>query len=135
MCGGPSARCPQLVGCRMLLDRVPEQPFDARVGHFSGRSGCLHTCRFPLIVLLVTSLGLVLPIAGVSLADALWIAGFYDGADYDDLIAASSQAEPARIEPVSSVWLTPAAVGFVWTDGRTPEVFLGSLASRSPPRS
>src|SRR5262249_39289870 len=77
----------------MAQERCPGQLFDARVDR---RWGCL-TDWCALIGLVGLTI-VVLPLAVASLPDPLWVAGVYDGNDYDDLIATGT---PASCPPVA----------------------------------
>jgi len=90
--------------------------------------------RLFLVLLLLT-----LPLATVALPpDPLWIPGLYDGADYDDSLAAFDWPS-AGVTPPVRVDLTPLQLTgerVVLAIGGGPPVRLPlSTASRSPPSS
>ncbi len=78
----------------MARDYAPSQLFQ------SWRSG-RHWARLPTwcVLTAVTGLALALALANASLPDPLWLAGLYDGADYDDLIGS--------VEDVGSIGAGP----------------------------
>src|SRR5262249_38522318 len=65
----------------MRLERSSGQFFDALFGDFAGRSR-RYLCAISLPVLLV-----IIPLAYARPGDPTWISGFYDEADYDDVVA------------------------------------------------
>jgi hypothetical protein len=71
-----------------------------------------------LILLAAAAVAAILPLAGASMADPLWVAGVYDGGDYDDLVALSGDAS---VQKGSAPAILPA-------------VTLGSLPSSRPTR-
>jgi hypothetical protein len=65
--------------------RVSGQPFAGRASRPCQRSG--RPVRLLLTLVTVVALAVVVPAAGATLPDPLWIGGVYDGGDYDDLLA------------------------------------------------
>ncbi len=68
---------------------IPGQLFNALVDHVGGWRRPSR-CRAFLGLILVGSLLALVPLAEASPADPLWMAGVYDGADYDDAVVALS---------------------------------------------
>jgi hypothetical protein len=66
----------------MLLARVRGQPFDALVGQGRGRGERVYALGLLLILVAL------IPLAHASPPDPLWIAGIYDGADFDEAVVA-----------------------------------------------
>src|SRR5262245_29471078 len=71
----------------MAQERCPGQFFDARWGR---RWGCL--TEWCALIGLVGLTIVVPPLASAYLPDPLWVAGVYDGNDYDDLIITGTPA-------------------------------------------
>ena len=90
--------------------------------------------RLFLVLLLLT-----LPLATVALPpDPLWIPGLYDGADYDDSLAAvdspsAGVTPPVRVD-LAPLQLTGERVVLAMSGGPPVRLPL-STASRSPPSS
>ena len=59
-----------------------------------------------LPILLVLALGMLAPLAHASAPDPSWIAGIYDGADYDDIVVLVTGATGA-LSPLQAADLDP----------------------------
>jgi len=92
--------------------------------------------RAPVAVLLLTLLFLLPPIADASPTDPVWIPGFYDDNDYDDVIlfitGAVSAVDSTVVDPVG-----PAIVCLGLIPSSKPQRVtarpLESLSTRAPP--
>ena len=87
-----------------------------------------------LILIALAILLSVLPLASQFLTDSLWIAGLYDGADYDDVIALSTDCSPSILPP--NVVGPPCLVVRARVRADTPHlgrVFYPAVPPRSPP--
>ncbi len=81
----------------MSLGRPPGQLFAALTDD-TARRRPLRWCRCVLSLVLQVGVVVVLPLAAALVPDPLWIAGVYDGGDYDDLIAVfSDMSSPPRL--------------------------------------
>ena len=113
---------------------VPGQLFNAPVDHVGGRRGPSR-CRAFLGLILVGSLLALIPLAESSPADPLWMAGVYDGADYDDAVVALSSGlglvDPGLL-PTRELRF---AIGSVRRDSavRLPTAALSPSHVRAPP--
>jgi hypothetical protein len=86
-----------------------------------------------LLVLMLSALG---PLASASPPDPGWIGGFYDAADYDDVVLAVTGMDPAPpLAPVVTVEPQAIRVGSVALPARpAARVFaLTAPAVRAPP--
>lgn len=90
----------------------------------------------PPIVALIGALLALTPLAFASPPDPTWIGGFYDNADYDDVVLAATAAAGA-LEAAPLAVLTPLAivVGVVSPAGRppTPIAAPSAFQIRAPP--
>ena len=92
--------------------------------------------RAPVAVLLLTLLFLLPPIADASPTDPVWIPGFYDDNDYDDVIlfitGALSAVDSAVVDPVGPVVV---CLGLIPSSKpqRVTARPLESLSTRAPP--
>ena len=88
----------------------------------------------PHVLPLLAILTALLPLAGASLPDPLWLAGVYDGGDYDDLVAQAGDGSPS----VSAILIAVApGPGRVVVPVAAPDRLAGpgpgALLSRAPP--
>jgi hypothetical protein len=86
-----------------------------------------------LLVLVLFALG---PLASASPSDPGWIGGFYDAADYDDVVLAVTGMDPAPpLVPVVNVELCAIQLGFVAPPAPPAEhpFALTAPAVRAPP--
>jgi hypothetical protein len=65
--------------------------------------------QLPVVLILLGALIALVPLAHASPPDPIWITGLYDGADYDDVIAAATSADSA-VEYAPLVSLTPSLI-------------------------
>ena len=88
--------------------------------------------------LLLFALLALTPLAYASPPDPIWISGFYDGADGDDVVqqVTSAEAGPCPSLPVASRPLLPPA-GRCWSgeSSGTTVASAGPLSIRAPPPS
>ena len=112
------------------LTGSPRQSFTAFIDHVPGRCG-----RVSALGLLVVLVALV-PLAGASPPDPLWISGIYDAADSDDVVQAVTSLESVAreilldVSPVSIVARAPLTPGPTSPDGTRR-----STRARAPPTS
>ena len=59
-----------------------------------------HARCLGLTLALLVGLVVVWPLASATLPDLLWVAGVYDGGDYDSVIALSADGGPSAASPV-----------------------------------
>jgi hypothetical protein len=78
-----------------VAQRIPSNSFDAVVDYVGSRWRGL--CIRGLLVLVVA----IVPLAEASPPDPLWVGGMYDGADFDEVVAAVSAAICVMARPVS----------------------------------
>ena len=113
-----------------LLTGSPRQCFTALVDHVHGR--CVRVSVLGLLVALVA----LVPLAGASPHDPLWIGGIYDAADSDDVVLAVTSLESVAreillaVSPVSIVARAPLTPGPI-----IPYGTLRSTRARAPPKS
>jgi len=90
----------------------------------------------PLVVALVGALLALTPLAFASPPDPSWIGGFYDNADYDDVVLAVTSAAGA-LDATPPPLLAPlaAVIGVVLPPGppRAPIASPSALQIRAPP--
>jgi hypothetical protein len=88
--------------------------------------------RRALVVVLLCVMGVLTPLAHASPADPTWIGGFYDDADYDDVVLSITGGVTA-VEAVAATPVGPVAVRLGLVDpGRPRTVPAHPLASPSP---
>ncbi|PYN55058.1 MAG: hypothetical protein DMD92_17680 [Candidatus Rokuibacteriota bacterium] len=92
--------------------------------------------RASIVVVLLGALLSLAPLAHASPPDATWIPGFYDDADYDDVVLAVTSAvtvfESGVIDPLGPVVVRPCPI--IPSGPRTvPADPLESLSCRAPP--
>jgi GMC oxidoreductase len=91
--------------------------------------------RWCVLGFLLVLLALI-PLAHASPPDPLWIAGVYDGGDFDDVILASTSVESRAEERVDTGHLvTPAVDLVVATDSGIPDSTPRAVRPRSPPEN
>jgi len=93
------------------------------------------TLRLALSVLVVLTFGTITPLAYVMPPDQTWIAGFYDHADYDDVILAVMGIDGAP-DSGESVFVTWTAITQLRSSPRPDSVTSHprlTLADRAPP--
>jgi hypothetical protein len=73
------------------------------------------------------------PAAGASLYDPLWIAGIYDGGDYDDAVALAGDADSLEPPAVALRSRTLAYASAVPAATARRQSQLRSLSPRAPP--
>lgn len=113
----------------MLLARVLGQPFDvlAGQGHVRGE----RVYALGLLLILVA----FIPLAHASPPDPLWIAGIYDGADYDEAVVAVASATElvgtvlVLARPVD-IWAGMPRPHFTLLGGTAP---FSTFSVRAPP--
>jgi len=92
--------------------------------------------RAPVAVLLLTVLFLLPPVAHASPTDPVWIPGFYDDNDYDDVIlfitGAVSTVDSAVVDPVGHVVVCLGLISPSKPRRATARP-LESLSTRAPP--
>jgi hypothetical protein len=92
--------------------------------------------RAPVAVLLLTLLFLLPPIADASPTDPVWIPGFYDDNDYDDVIlfitGAVSAVDSTVVDPVGPVVVCLGLIPASRPQSATARP-LESLSTRAPP--
>lgn len=116
----------------MSLARGFRQSFD---GPFDCPKGRTHSSVQKLIVPMIAGmLAALVSLAYASPPDPTWIAGIYDSADYDDVVAlltdgtgAGSGQESARVE------LSPVAYLRLWERNRVPNATPRAEKNRGPP--
>ena len=92
--------------------------------------------RASIVVVLVGALLSLAPLAHASPPDATWIPGFYDDADYDDIVLAVTSAvtvcESAVVDPVGPV---TRCLGLIIPSEPSPLSArpLASPSTRAPP--
>jgi hypothetical protein len=120
----------------MPLARIFGQSFGPLDDHADGRRRPMCPCRVLFIPIVVASLLVLLSLAAGSSADPLWIGGVYDGADYDDLLAVSSDLGSPRA-PFSVSCTTRLVTRLVPPTGPAcnDPGFGSALQTRSPPSS
>ena len=92
--------------------------------------------RLSLTALLVLVLSALGPLASANPPDPGWIGGFYDAADYDDVVLAVTGMDPAPpLAPVVTVELHAIRLGSVALPARQAERVsaLTAPAVRAPP--
>jgi hypothetical protein len=92
--------------------------------------------RLSVTVLLVLVLSMLGPLASASPPDPGWIGGFYDAADYDDVVLAVTGMDPAPpLAPVVNVEPNAIRLGSVALPTRPAErpFALTAPAVRAPP--
>jgi len=124
-------------GVAMPSDRISRQPTGVHVSQrfTSGRLSLAAWRRLCWLVL-VTPMALLLPLVYASPADPLWIGGVYDGADYDDIVAAAIAEEGILLEePFLCDDLALLVFGPVHEDGaeRVAQAPLRAFSARAPP--
>jgi hypothetical protein len=89
-----------------------------------------------VILLLVIGLFALTPLAQASPPDQSWIGGFYDDADYDDVVLIiTSTVGVVEVEPLASLQPALVVVDQVLRldDTDTPRLDLPSTPTRAPP--
>ena len=96
-------------------------------------------CAVVLAVLVASILLLLVPATNASPTDPLWIPGYYDGADYDDVVYAISSGLSAATAPGVSGAARPIWIEHGFIVGRWSPIAraraLEYHGSRAPPRS
>jgi hypothetical protein len=96
-------------------------------------------CAIALAVLVASILLLLAPVTNASPTDPLWIPGYYDGADYDDVVYTISSGLSAATAPGVSDAARPIWIEHGFIVGRWSRITraraLADHGSRAPPRS
>ncbi len=113
----------------LLLALIRARPFEAVVGRVYGRWE-----RACSLVLLVVLFGLV-PLAEASPPDPMWIAGIYDGGDFDEVVVAILSATGLVGTPVVPAMPVDIPAGEVQPRDTVPGVAAPSFTFtiRAPP--
>jgi len=112
------------------LTGLPRQSFTVLADHVHGR--CVRVSALGLLVVLVA----LVPLAGASPPDPLWIAGIYDGADSDDVVLAVTSLEDGARQVLFVVSALSILARVPITPGPViPDATLRSAQARAPPLS
>ena len=112
----------------MVPTQVARKSFDTLAHHTFGR---WRTARAVALILLLTAL---LPLAYASPADPIWIDGFYDAADNDDVVRLLMDATGTSAEPKSARLIEHSVMrGLLSDTDDVPHWTLLAQVNRAPP--
>jgi hypothetical protein len=116
----------------MLLDRVRQQPFDARGGRRVLR---VRQLRCVLAIALSSALAAFMPLAPASPPDPVSVDGMYDAADYDDVVLLITSQEALAETPLAVMSLVSIVASILpETTERSSATSPRTVSSRAPPK-